>query len=271
VLDKFMTPDVRAATDRLTSHEPWNRGQFNSLAADVLAHATLTARYWSFHNERFRELLNHVDFLIRRVNSDAPSLLEVGGSVFSKLLHAAFPRARIDILQHPVRRLPFQPRRFLYIDLETIRGTVDLGVEARYDVIVFSEVLEHLLANPVVVLRFLLRQLRPGGFILLTTPNLFDAANLERIEHRRNPFPVYPEKPNPARSNQFGRDVSHHVRLYCMSELLQFSRQAGGRVSAFRFSPCWDNPANLAELPANLRKNLVVVMQERAVTGAAPT
>jgi 2-polyprenyl-3-methyl-5-hydroxy-6-metoxy-1,4-benzoquinol methylase len=49
-------------------------------------------------------------------------------------------------------------------------GTTPEAGETRFDIVVFTEIIEHI-NNPMVVLRSLWRLLRPGGCIYVTTPN----------------------------------------------------------------------------------------------------
>ena len=46
-----------------------------------------------------------------------------------------------------------------------------------FDCIVFSEVLEHLYESPIKILEELYRVIKPGGILLLTTPNVMKIEN----------------------------------------------------------------------------------------------
>ena len=57
-----------------------------------------------------------------------------------------------------------------------------------FDLIVLAEVVEHLPVPPYLILAKVRTWLRPGGLLLLTTPNLFRLRNLARMALGRDPF-----------------------------------------------------------------------------------
>jgi len=122
-----------------------------------------------------------------------------------------------------------------------------LNATAPYDLIVFTEVLEHLSVSPVLLLRQLVALLATDGVLYLTTPNFFRVENLAKIRRRQNPLPMYPAD---------NTDRHHHTREYAMAELLAVMTEAGGRIRCWYFSDCWDD----VPLPFDQRANLVVVV-----------
>lgn len=54
-----------------------------------------------------------------------------------------------------------------------------------FDVILFCEVIEHLIENPIFALYNLHRVLKPGGVLILSTPNVLRYDNLKKFIHRR--------------------------------------------------------------------------------------
>jgi 2-polyprenyl-3-methyl-5-hydroxy-6-metoxy-1,4-benzoquinol methylase len=65
------------------------------------------------------------------------------------------------------------------------------GFNGAFDVIVLAEVIEHLPMPPYVILRKVRGWLKPGGMLLLTTPNLFRPRNLVRMLLGRDPFDTF--------------------------------------------------------------------------------
>jgi SAM-dependent methyltransferase len=60
-----------------------------------------------------------------------------------------------------------------------------------YDVIILAEVIEHLPVPPYLILRKVRSWLKPGGLLLMTTPNLFRLRNTARMILGRDPFDIF--------------------------------------------------------------------------------
>lgn len=63
--------------------------------------------------------------------------------------------------------------------------------ENQFDVVLFCEVLEHLQADPVKVLREIKRILKPDGHLILTTPNVGRLENVARLVAGENIYDPY--------------------------------------------------------------------------------
>lgn len=95
-----------------------------------------------------------------------------------------------------------------------------VGIPPGYDVVLFVEVLEHLLVNPIPLLRSMGMMLRPGGHLVVTTPNqgrLGNRFKLLRGRAIREPD-AFPSSDAPT----YG-----HVQEYTPDELVRFVRVAG--------------------------------------------
>jgi SAM-dependent methyltransferase len=136
-------------------------------------------------------------------------------------------------------------------DLETEAFATDA-----FDLLLCCEVIEHLIANPVNLFSYMLRSLKRGGFIYLTTPNFFKAQNIRSMELRFNPQPVYPK------NYSYNETFCFHVREYGMGELIDSAIQAGGSIYAYNFSACWDSPLLARSCPVYERSNLVLLVQK---------
>lgn len=93
-----------------------------------------------------------------------------------------------------------------------------------YDIVIFSEILEHLRMSPLKVLLELKRLLKPGGRLILTTPNIARFDNIIRLMLGRNivePFPLRDE------NLRHITDAMMHIREYTMAELATLLDQAG--------------------------------------------
>lgn len=63
--------------------------------------------------------------------------------------------------------------------------------DAAFDVVFFCEILEHLLMDPVRVLREIRRVLKPSGHLILTTPNVDRLQNVMRVIEGSNIYDPY--------------------------------------------------------------------------------
>lgn len=146
--------------------------------------------YWQRHLPRFRYFVRLLARL--RGSERLDRVLDVGMSFQTLLLEQALPQAQIDCLGVDVdRRFPRrEPTEFLVANLNelTPEERAPEGAAGRYDLVVFMEVVEHLLLPPEVTLRYLASYLRPGGLLLLTTPNAAWVRNRLALLAGRNPF-----------------------------------------------------------------------------------
>jgi 2-polyprenyl-3-methyl-5-hydroxy-6-metoxy-1,4-benzoquinol methylase len=101
-----------------------------------------------------------------------------------------------------------------------------LRFEQPFDAVVMTEVIEHV-AHPDEFLRKIAEFVRPGGHIVMTTPN---------GEYFRNTLPKFSECPNPSEyeSLQFKPDADGHIFLLHRSEVEQMARAAGIEILEFR-------------------------------------
>lgn len=89
--------------------------------------------------------------------------------------------------------------------------------DGSYDAIVMAEVIEHLYSSPVDVLGGLATWLRPGGSIVLQTPNAVALHKRLRMAAGRNPLePIRADRSNPG-----------HFHEYTLGELTTAATEAG--------------------------------------------
>ncbi|MGW3389826.1 class I SAM-dependent methyltransferase [Streptomyces cinereoruber] len=120
-----------------------------------------------------------------------------------------------------------------------VRGEVDGGglpfADGCADAVLFSEVIEHLV-DPDRAMDELRRVLRPGGHLMLSTPNL--AAWYNRALLLAGRQPVFSEVSLRGIHGRPGTEVVGHLRLFTARALRSFLRSAGFedvRVSAAPF------------------------------------
>lgn len=93
--------------------------------------------------------------------------------------------------------------------------------EATFDVILNCEIIEHLLCNPVHMLAECHRVLKPGGLLILTTPNALRLSNVLGLLRGRNIYDKYYREPLYAR----------HAREYSPEEVQRLFEEIGFRVT----------------------------------------
>ena len=99
--------------------------------------------------------------------------------------------------------------------------------QERFDFVIFAEVLEHLKLPPLRTLREVVTPLRPGGTLVLSTPNIGRRANIKRLRRGKNILEPYREDAPP------GRDVTDfvaHIREYSVQEVVDLVEAVGLRI-----------------------------------------
>ncbi|MCX4810858.1 class I SAM-dependent methyltransferase [Streptomyces sp. NBC_01239] len=113
------------------------------------------------------------------------------------------------------------------------------------DAVLFSEVIEHLV-DPDTALAEIRRVLRPGGHLMLSTPNL--AAWYNRALLLAGVQPVFSEVSLRAIHGRPGKEVVGHLRLYTPRALREFVAAAGFTVVGLKGAPFHGVPRPLRPL-----------------------
>lgn len=107
----------------------------------------------------------------------------------------------------------------------------DLASLGKFDLIIFTEVLEHLNFKPQYTLRKLKDALRPGGRLILTTP---DADAWGRTTKY---YPSLDALPDPDPSKEW---IDDHIWQFSDQELFQVLDESGFKIEEFALSPASD-------------------------------
>jgi SAM-dependent methyltransferase len=162
--------------------------------------------YLDYHARRYATLMEVV------ASVAAQRVLNVGPMFETHLLRST--GATVDTLGFA--NPPFAPRegeRHIEADLNQLTSDGDES----YDAIVMAEVIEHLHTSPVLVLRDLASWLRPGGTLIVQTPNAVALHKRVRMAAGRNPLePIREDASNPG-----------HFHEYTLAELTGAARAAG--------------------------------------------
>ena len=194
--------------------------EFLQANPDVRRDAELMA-YLCFHDRRFDYLMEKVEAVLR-AHPRLRRILDVGPSLPTWALRERHPEIVVNTGGFADPRFPARPQdRHFEFDLNDAQTPGLLPAIEEHDFILMSEVLEHLHTSPVMVLREVSRWLRPGGFMLLQTPNPVSLG--KRLDHLRgkNPFEIIREdRRNPG-----------HFCEYRIEDLREISRAAGLEVT----------------------------------------
>jgi SAM-dependent methyltransferase len=201
---------------------------------------------------------------------DSGRILELGGYPFfftCLLKDLGYSVVSADL--HPFDAAPLLTRRrpnVVACDIE--RQHLPFG-DGSFDLVLFNEILEHLRVDPLLALSEANRVLKPGGQLLLTTPNLYFIKNVVKFLLGRGfNDPV----------QEFGklRAIGHmgHVREYSRREVRSFLSASGFAVRQHELKQ-YNYPRNLfgiASLPllkvVPIFRGYQVVLARK--TGACP-
>lgn len=111
---------------------------------------------------------------------------------------------KLHVLQHDIEQasLPFEDHSFSYVML--------------------NEVFEHLRINPIFTLKEIRRVLKPGGLLVLTTPNLYSLGNILRFLIGKGIGSPYREFQKLERLGHMG-----HIREYSTRDVQEFLFHTG--------------------------------------------
>ncbi len=192
--------------------------------------------YFRLHRHRFKKLLAALPPAPARV-------LEIGTTpgTFTELLRrAGYEVAGVDLF--PDQRAELWRRlgvevRFCNIDEQPLPYAGD-----SFDAVVFSEVIEHLVASPLPPLREMARVLRPGGRLVITTPNQhYLKSRLKTLADVLLGRPFEPFKEFERAMQLDGpQRYYNHSRLYTLEELSWLVERSGLRVGQARFADAWE-------------------------------
>ena len=165
------------------------------------------------HGRRYEALLAKV----KELAPERPRILDVGQAYESERLRE-LPGAVVDTLGFGDERFP--PRdgeRHVPFDLKVAAQRDTWPELSDYDVVVCAEVIEHLPVSPLPPMQLMASALRPGGWLVLQTPNAARVGNRLRLLAGRNPF------------EELRDDLVSpgHIREYTVDEVVELGRAAG--------------------------------------------
>jgi SAM-dependent methyltransferase len=187
-----------------TKTRAFRRADFDAAYARMLASCRFfeAGDYYEGHRDRYRRTL---EYLCRLPLPSPARVLEIGGGQIALLCEYLFDDngAIADVSEEYSKPIVDQGVEFVRCDL--VRD--DIAYRDEFDAVVMCEVVEHLPVPLHIVLEKVKAWVKPGGYLLLTTPNLYRLRNLLRLALglRVFDFFFYPEQ---------GKSIGHPFEFY---------------------------------------------------------
>ncbi|WP_444895721.1 methyltransferase domain-containing protein [Microbulbifer sp. SSSA005] len=180
--------------------------------------------YLRYHFPRFEILFDTVS----HYHEDGFRILDIGRSDFTEVLISKFQN--VDTLGLE-RESDNSISRHFNFNLNDCRDRSLWRRDVpKYDIIIFSEVVEHLYTSPGQVLGFLKTLLNKGGVIIIQTPNAVALHKRLKIIFGRNPYELIRENHN----------NPGHFREYTKKELIFYLAELGFSLLKFRYENHFD-------------------------------
>lgn len=138
--------------------------------------------YFEFHKNRFKRFDQFLDTLDHRISysSEKIKVLEIGSHYLHTSILLASRSFEVDAMDvEEFWKLEFVKERAEKYALNPIvendisRLTSFQNTHDKYDLVVFTEILEHITFNPIQFWKLIYQVLKPGGLIYISTPNAF--------------------------------------------------------------------------------------------------
>jgi len=154
---------------------PFDASEFRSKFDELIVRGQFheTPEYYPRYRTRYEELFR---VFSERAPAGPLEVLDIGGGIYATLA-TALRGDRCTVADVGATNVEYL-KRCGVASVEWNLCKDEQPFEARFDAIVFSEVIEHLPVPSHLVLERLRRALKPGGFILCTTPNLYRLRNV---------------------------------------------------------------------------------------------
>lgn len=182
--------------------------------------------YYTASKEKFKYILGYLP-LDEIGNKE---VLDIGVSRFTYILKQIYPDLKLTALDFQDCEKELKMRRINFIRHNLERDADNLP-QNTFDIIIFSEVLEHLAVSPRVIFKKLHRMLKNDGILITTTPNVLSLANRIKCIMGQTPIETIRENlQNPG-----------HFREYSIKELKEYLSAAGFKIIKEEFPKYWSN------------------------------
>lgn len=178
------------------------------------------------HQKRYKK-----DLEVFRQNFKGGKVLDIGASPFH--LMYCLKKLGIDVVGvdiNPELLKKFTGQHNLLVKKCNIE-TGKLPFKSNtFDFIIFNEVFEHLRINPILALKEINRVLKPGGILLLTTPNLYALHKILMFNLGKSFNDAYYEF---NQLNIYG--YVGHIREYSTKEVRKFLENTGFKIKSVTY------------------------------------
>ncbi len=176
--------------------------------------------YFLVHEARYKRILEEIQEITktdsRLRGNDRLKILDVG--CYPYHLGAAMEKMGIGVWGIAGKHEPINNKNVAILNIETDKFPYRSNF---FDVVLCSEVIEHLPRSPVPALKEMLRVAKKGSHLLITTPNITRSINQGKMLLGKSPIPPVEE----------GMNIYHrHNHEYTLGELSRVVSRAGWTV-----------------------------------------
>jgi len=185
--------------------------------------------YLNYHCRRLAFAVNSIaDYKSRY---PVKKLLDIGPHFLTKCICEFFPDIEVSTIGWKYERIVSADmyREHIQYDLNDVGVKEIESKEGPFDLITFSETMEHLYTSPLTVLPVLKELLSSDGSIFIQTPNAVTLRARLKLLAGRNPYELI----------RVERDNPGHFREYTMKELITYAEQTGFKVDSAEFCNYW--------------------------------
>lgn len=176
--------------------------------------------YFWIHESRYKTILEE----IQKFGKSGSRVLDVG--CFPYHLGAAMEEMKFDVYGISSQHEPIQSPKIKTCNIETDKFPFK---DNFFDLVVFTEVLEHLPQAPLHTLKEIYRVLAPRGHVIITTPNIARSINRAKLLIGKSvTYPMHQVLDNDGN----GSNIYHrHNREYTTNEVADLTSRAGFHIT----------------------------------------
>lgn len=197
-----------------------------------LARDEKNERYLALHARRLAYAIN----TIRAHHAHRPikRLLDIGPHFLTRCICEIFPEIEVSTFGWKMEKIVPAAlcKEHIQFDLNDSGSKEIVSREAPFDLVVCSEIIEHLYTSPTLVLRALRKILAPQGALFIQTPNAATLSSRMALLRGRNPYHLIREQ----------RTNPGHFREYTRDELVTYAQSTGFDVLQASYCSYWVHP-----------------------------